>query len=94
MQSLLPYLKHIFSASRRNCHGLRPQASQRPSSQASPNLVHTEWPLPGLSAERAGEAFQALVLVGNIKRGEDILVHAAASGVGIATIQLARFYGA
>lgn len=49
---------------------------------------------PGLSAERAREAFQALVLVGDVKRGDDVLVHAAASGVGIATIQLACFYGA
>ena len=49
---------------------------------------------PGLSAEQAREAFQALVLVGDIKRGDDVLVHAAASGVGIATIQLACFYGA
>ncbi|KAI9436754.1 hypothetical protein H4582DRAFT_1963258 [Lactarius indigo] len=39
-------------------------------------------------------AFQALVLVGDIKRGDDVLIHAAASGVGIAAIQLARFYGA
>jgi len=39
-------------------------------------------------------AFQALVLVGDIKPGEDVLVHAAASGVGIAAVQLARFYGA
>ena len=39
-------------------------------------------------------AFQALVRVGDIKRGDDVLVHAGASGVGIAAIQLARFYGA
>jgi len=39
-------------------------------------------------------SLQALVLVGDIKRGDDVLVHAAASGVGIATIQLACFYGA
>ncbi|KAH9059973.1 quinone oxidoreductase [Lactarius vividus] len=39
-------------------------------------------------------AFQALVLIGDIKRGDDVLIHAAASGVGIAAIQLARFYGA
>lgn len=51
-------------------------------------------PPPGLDAEQAREAFQALVLVGDIKRGDDVLVHSAASGVGIATIQLARFYGA
>ncbi|KAH9987109.1 quinone oxidoreductase [Russula vinacea] len=39
-------------------------------------------------------AFQSLVLVGDIKSGDDVLIHAAASGVGIAAIQLARFYGA
>lgn len=39
-------------------------------------------------------AFQALFLVGDIKQGDDVLVHAAASGVGIAAVQLARFYGA
>ena len=65
-----------------------------------PNSVLPSWPhilsLLGLTAERAhGKlAFQALILVGDIKHGDDVLVHAAASGVGIATIQLARFYGA
>ena len=49
---------------------------------------------PGLSAEQAREAFRALVLVGDIKRGGDVLVHATTPGVDIATIQLTRFYGA
>lgn len=48
----------------------------------------------GFCANHASAAFQALVLVGDIKRGDDVLIHAAASGVGIAAIQLARFYGA
>ncbi len=39
-------------------------------------------------------AFQALVVVGGVKEGEDVLVHAGASGVGVAAIQLARVYGA
>ncbi|KAJ7081593.1 quinone oxidoreductase [Mycena belliarum] len=39
-------------------------------------------------------AFQALVVYGEIKQNEDVLVHAGASGVGIAAIQLARFNGA
>ncbi|KAH9950649.1 quinone oxidoreductase [Amylocystis lapponica] len=39
-------------------------------------------------------AIQALILVGEFKKGEDVMVHAAASGVGIAAIQLARVYGA
>jgi len=39
-------------------------------------------------------AFQALVVYGEVKKGENVLVHAGASGVGIAAIQLARVYGA
>ncbi|KAI0073499.1 quinone oxidoreductase [Panus rudis PR-1116 ss-1] len=36
-------------------------------------------------------AYQALFLVAEMARGEDVLVHAGASGVGVAAIQLARF---
>ncbi|PIL35168.1 hypothetical protein GSI_02957 [Ganoderma sinense ZZ0214-1] len=39
-------------------------------------------------------AFQALVVLAEIKQGDNVLVHAGASGVGIAAIQLARLYGA
>ncbi|KAF8743768.1 hypothetical protein AX14_000735 [Amanita brunnescens Koide BX004] len=39
-------------------------------------------------------AFQALVLLGNLKQHDDVLVHAGASGVGVAAIQLARVLGA
>ncbi|EJD39283.1 quinone oxidoreductase putative [Auricularia subglabra TFB-10046 SS5] len=39
-------------------------------------------------------AFQALVLIPELKDGESVLVHAAASGVGVAAIQLAKFLGA
>ncbi|KAJ7600262.1 hypothetical protein C8J56DRAFT_1010338 [Mycena floridula] len=39
-------------------------------------------------------AFQAMIIYGEIKPGENALVHAGASGVGIAAIQLARFRGA
>ncbi|KAJ3926427.1 MAG: hypothetical protein NXY57DRAFT_966542 [Lentinula lateritia] len=38
--------------------------------------------------------YQALVVYGEMKEGENVLVHAAASGVGIAAIQLARVRGA
>jgi len=34
------------------------------------------------------------VLVAEIQKGDHVLVHAGASGVGIAAIQLARFLGA
>jgi len=39
-------------------------------------------------------AFQALVHTGEIKKGNDVLVHAGASGVTIAAMQLAHLYGA
>jgi tumor protein p53-inducible protein 3 len=39
-------------------------------------------------------AFQALVWLGNLQKGESILIHAGASGVGTAAIQLAKHIGA
>jgi NADPH:quinone reductase-like Zn-dependent oxidoreductase len=39
-------------------------------------------------------AFQTLFLCSDLKPDEDVLVHAGASGVGLAAIQLARFHGA
>lgn len=55
----------------------------------------------GLSWEEAASipenfltAFQALVVIAEVKKGDDVLIHAGASGVGVAAIQLARLYGA
>ncbi|KAI9001664.1 putative quinone oxidoreductase [Gaertneriomyces semiglobifer] len=39
-------------------------------------------------------AYQALFFINNLKTGEDILIHAGASSVGIAAIQLAKQAGA
>ncbi|CAO1632436.1 unnamed protein product [Sympodiomycopsis kandeliae] len=39
-------------------------------------------------------AFQALNFISHLKEGEDVLIHAGASGVGIAAIQLAKAFGA
>ncbi|KAI5455555.1 hypothetical protein NCC49_000362 [Naganishia albida] len=39
-------------------------------------------------------AFQALFLEGNFKKGENVLIHAGASGVGVAANQLAVAFGA
>ncbi|KAI8328032.1 NADPH:quinone reductase-like protein [Blakeslea trispora] len=39
-------------------------------------------------------AYQALFFVGQLKKGQDVLIHAGASGVGIAAIQLAKDAGA
>ncbi|ELU44143.1 quinone oxidoreductase [Rhizoctonia solani AG-1 IA] len=38
-------------------------------------------------------AFQALISISELKSGEDVLIHAGASGVGVAANQLARLYG-
>ncbi|KAK1227351.1 hypothetical protein PQX77_009673 [Marasmius sp. AFHP31] len=41
-----------------------------------------------------GVAYQAIVMYGEVAEGDNVLIHAAASGVGIAAIQLARSKGA
>jgi NADPH:quinone reductase-like Zn-dependent oxidoreductase len=39
-------------------------------------------------------AHQALTLLSSLQKGEDVLIHAGASGVGLAAIQIARSMGA
>jgi Zn-dependent alcohol dehydrogenase len=39
-------------------------------------------------------AFQALFMIGNMKKGDSVLIHAGAGGVGVAANQLARLFGA
>ena len=47
-----------------------------------------------LFSDTRRSAFQALVVIGQVKKDDNVLVHAGASGVGLAAIQLARVYGA
>ncbi|KAJ3507066.1 hypothetical protein NLJ89_g6511 [Agrocybe chaxingu] len=47
-----------------------------------------------LTGDQLPSTFQALVVIGQIKENDNVLVHAGASGVGVAAIQLARVYGA
>ncbi|KAI0694851.1 quinone oxidoreductase [Earliella scabrosa] len=56
--------------------------------------AHMSWLEAASIPEVFLTAFQALVVLAEIAKGDDVLVHAGASGVGIAAIQLARFYGA
>ena len=44
-------------------------------------------------AEAFLTAWQALVWLGQIKKGEELLIHAGASGVGTAAIQIAKKFG-
>lgn len=60
------------------------------------------WPLPeALSFEQGaafpvnyGTAYAALVVIGSLREGTRVLIHAAAGGVGIAATQIARNAGA
>ena len=52
------------------------------------------WEQAAIIPEAFLTAFQALKVLGTLSEGEDVLVHAGASGVGIAAIQLARAFGA
>ncbi|KAI0718186.1 quinone oxidoreductase [Cerioporus squamosus] len=56
--------------------------------------AHLSWIEAASLPEVFLTAFQALVVLAEVKKGDDVLIHAGASGVGIAAIQLARFYGA
>jgi NADPH:quinone reductase-like Zn-dependent oxidoreductase len=60
------------------------------------------WPLPKKVSFEKGAAFPvnyatayaALVIMGGLKQGERVLIHAAAGGVGISATQIARGIGA
>ncbi|KAI0373786.1 quinone oxidoreductase [Pilatotrama ljubarskyi] len=56
--------------------------------------AHLSWAEAASIPEVFLTAFQALVVLAEVKQGDNVLVHAGASGVGLAAIQLARLYGA
>ena len=64
--------------------------------------VHYATPIPqGMSYEEAAaflatglSAYHGLVHLANLRKGEKLLLHAAAGGVGLAVIQIARHIGA
>ncbi|KZT69609.1 quinone oxidoreductase putative [Daedalea quercina L-15889] len=55
---------------------------------------HLSWYEAASIPENFLTAFQALVVIAEVKQGDDVLIHAGASGVGVTAIQLARLYGA
>lgn len=65
------------------------------------NVSETFHLAPDMSFEEAAgipevwmTAYQVLLLVGNFKKGNSVLFHGGASGVGLAVNQLAQLYGA
>ncbi|KAI0824012.1 quinone oxidoreductase [Trametes gibbosa] len=56
--------------------------------------AHLSWVEAASIPEVFLTAFQALVVLAEVKKGDNVLVHAGASGVGLAVAQLARLYGA
>jgi len=59
-----------------------------------PKPSHLSWAEAASIPENFLTAFQALILCSELQKGDDVLIHAGASGVGIAAIQLSRIYGA
>ncbi|GAC96702.1 hypothetical protein PHSY_004286 [Pseudozyma hubeiensis SY62] len=53
-----------------------------------------DWVQAAAIPENYLTAFQALRTICGLQKGEDVLIHAGASGVGLAAIQLARAFGA
>lgn len=65
-----------------------------PATHILPKPNHLSWVEAASIPENFLTAFQALVLVAELEKGDNVLVHAGASGVGVAAIQLARMYDA
>lgn len=56
--------------------------------------THLSWTEAAGIPENFLTAFQALIVIAEANKGDNVLIHAGASGVGVAAIQLARLYGA
>lgn len=65
-----------------------------PSRMTLKKPTELSWEQAASIPENFLTAFQALQTIAGIKEGEDVLIHAGASGVGLAAIQLARGFGA
>lgn len=65
-----------------------------PASQALPLPDRLSFEQGAAFPVNYGTAYAALVLVGSLREGSRVLIHAAAGGVGISAIQIARNAGA
>lgn len=55
---------------------------------------HVSWVQAAAVPENWLTAWQALFLISEMKKGDKVLIHAGASGVGLAAIQLAKSFDA
>ncbi|GAA6002471.1 hypothetical protein JCM10207_001138 [Rhodosporidiobolus poonsookiae] len=55
---------------------------------------HVSWVQAAAVPENWLTAYQALFLIADLQPGQSVLIHAGASGVGLAAIQLAKTFGA
>ncbi|ESK95682.1 quinone oxidoreductase [Moniliophthora roreri MCA 2997] len=65
-----------------------------PATHLIPKPQYLSWNEAASIPEVFLTAYQAIALYGEVAKGENVLIHAAASGVGIAAVQLARIKGA
>ncbi|GAA6015106.1 hypothetical protein JCM11491_001665 [Sporobolomyces phaffii] len=65
-----------------------------PASMLTKKPEHVSWVQAAAVPENWLTAFQALFTISELKAGQTALIHAGASGVGLAAIQLAKAYGA
>jgi tumor protein p53-inducible protein 3 len=70
------------------------QLATVPAAQALPIPANLDYPQAAAIPEAFETAYLNLFTLGKLKRGEIALIHAGASGVGTAAIQLARVAGA
>ncbi len=65
-----------------------------PAAQALPLPSRLSFEQGAAVAVNYGTAYAALIVMGGLRRGDRLLIHAAAGGVGIAATQIARNVGA
>lgn len=65
-----------------------------PQTNVMPKPSYLTWEEAASIPENFLTAYQALIVIAQCHKGDNVLIHAGASGVGVAAIQLARFYGA
>ncbi|GJN89216.1 hypothetical protein Rhopal_002195-T1 [Rhodotorula paludigena] len=65
-----------------------------PAGMTTRKPEHLSWEKAAAMPENLLTAWQTLMLIAEMKEGQSVLVHAGASGVGLAAIQLAKLFGA